>query len=1632
MHNSSDREQLDTGLQPDSADRGSEIYRQRRLKRSHQLMNSQDDGSFTTLSSPRGEQQQLLCKYKSGKCSNPRATKRNGQLHTLCHFHRDRQNEHQRKSDRKHRMVSVARRAKLGSIGVGSDSTRRHSLHSITSLEAAFPSGSSVSPLNRFGYDQNASDALRNAQYAAGGVPNGLGGLAPPPVETPRLPPISFLMPGKLDGYRATSAAIPNLPPSSFITDNLNGNADFHSARSRSRRCLWVSSPSSYFVDAAPSHSPLLKGRSQQKSRLGPQVDAAMSADQSSQNYQQYGEEDILVTSPTSYALRESIRRSSSSASAEMNPPPMRTTHGDQTRLPRTSSRGSMFNRAPPPPPPQYPPQIPAAPQSGGSTYGMPRPLSNPNLDVLHEQNLEGSGHLGHSLGPNSTPFGGNQQFANTASPYGAAGGSSFNPAATSGYGGTDFSQTAPVNNAASRRSVSRRSIFSRETFMLNRGEKESRMTVPEGTPTEIKCEGYLTKRGHVFTNWKTRYFTLRGNVLEYYSSEEKSKKYGAVTVEKVAPWSGEAHGFMFYTTKQIPYYVYASSEAERSKWLRALKDFMVETEEVSCEGYLTKRGHLVPSQRMAYYVLNGTSLRHYADQQAYRDNQSAMAEVEIRSVSPWDGEANGLMFMTVTGNVFYVIADTVGEQQKWLATVKKSTASVPEPVSCAGYLTKQGHKRKSWKKRYFILRGNTISYYSDYDMANNAKGKPLAEVLVEDVQKWDGEPFGFMFMTNEQVPYYVYADNDRERTKWMNALNKLNAVEEEPEVEKKRCPNCNAVLTGSRFCGACGFNLRGTTVGERASRAQTINDEADDDIDGRDDIDDETTPFDELEALSEGARTLLLAVMQTPDGVDIGDKEGTYPNRMTRGSSQQPLEQPDHNNTSARFDQDITDALGEVEANDKRTSPKYAAADEEDLKAASYDAKPIPRSPVRPTSEESGSDAESSSPHTSREAPSPVMAPPTPPKAKKDTLKPNFGIVEPEPKRHSFTSFSDSEEEESKAEPKPAPVPVRTSSRSSAGLLMAGMGRRKTTAMLAMESSSDDESGDDTELPTKPPSDAYKKGEEKPKNSDDSGEEEDKPTGDEAEDRERKSSADSLELDTRGISAFDEPVEMPKLKHNVNPSIRMSERTDKKDIYNFMEKELDFTPQFVPSADSPVRCRFYSSMAYTTAKKVILFLSDSGPLGLWKQDPENAKLTIDHKWSMTPYFSRAQEEGFGLVVCNPFSNNAVVYEAGGFEREVPVPNSSTPKEHVLFVWDQFITKCKGQVSIIAYARGGALVKSILETYEQSARDKIHRIALIESKHEIDHNESPGILELLGRRSINWEASYEPLGAQIVDSQARVNCVCLSLGFMPSQEADNTPKTLEKAEDPAFAFIGANPNQPGMTAVVKHVRAELRRRKTASKAIGRPRRQSNIIVIGETDGDESSDVSGGADEGKNGNKTNGNGNDNDNEDDGKIKATYYLPKPVPKPKRNSGSGSSGSSDKQQRQISDKDFELMKTILKQDWVTFSPSFSDAAISLINGLLTRDPMMRLGSGPRGADEVLTHPFFDSIDWPELLERKMQPPFNPGVGKMDTHYAPRNMNEITARDREPSVMMPKTDRPNDFDGFSFVGRPSSLSNV
>jgi hypothetical protein len=56
------------------------------------------------------------CRYKTGKCTNVRSSKRNGQPHQLCLYHRDKANKIQRKFDRQKRQVARTKKAVHGSL----------------------------------------------------------------------------------------------------------------------------------------------------------------------------------------------------------------------------------------------------------------------------------------------------------------------------------------------------------------------------------------------------------------------------------------------------------------------------------------------------------------------------------------------------------------------------------------------------------------------------------------------------------------------------------------------------------------------------------------------------------------------------------------------------------------------------------------------------------------------------------------------------------------------------------------------------------------------------------------------------------------------------------------------------------------------------------------------------------------------------------------------------------------------------------------------------------------------------------------------------------------------------------------------------------------------------------------------------------------------------------------------------------------------------------------------------------------------------------------------------------------------------------------------------------------------------
>ncbi|XP_062506624.1 serine/threonine-protein kinase Sgk2-like [Corticium candelabrum] len=70
----------------------------------------------------------------------------------------------------------------------------------------------------------------------------------------------------------------------------------------------------------------------------------------------------------------------------------------------------------------------------------------------------------------------------------------------------------------------------------------------------------------------------------------------------------------------------------------------------------------------------------------------------------------------------------------------------------------------------------------------------------------------------------------------------------------------------------------------------------------------------------------------------------------------------------------------------------------------------------------------------------------------------------------------------------------------------------------------------------------------------------------------------------------------------------------------------------------------------------------------------------------------------------------------------------------------------------------------------------------------------------------------------------------------------------------------------------------------------------------------------------------------------------------------------------------------------------------ARAILEGLLQKDKTKRLGSGPGDVHDIMGHPFFRTIDWMALFEKKIRPPFNPNVkDQLDLrHFDPEFVSE------------------------------------
>ena len=121
--------------------------------------------------------------------------------------------------------------------------------------------------------------------------------------------------------------------------------------------------------------------------------------------------------------------------------------------------------------------------------------------------------------------------------------------------------------------------------------------------------------------------------------------------------------------------------------------------------------------------------------------------------------------------------------------------------------------------------------------------------------------------------------------------------------------------------------------------------------------------------------------------------------------------------------------------------------------------------------------------------------------------------------------------------------------------------------------------------------------------------------------------------------------------------------------------------------------------------------------------------------------------------------------------------------------------------------------------------------------------------------------------------------------------------------------------------------------------------------------------------------------------------------------------------------------------------FMPTYvSKEAIDLISLLLVPNPKKRLGYGPNGASKIKEHEFFEGVNWDDVYNKKVKPPFVPELnGETDLRYfdiaftsekIEGSQDKNSLDDAGFNVSNDSENTPsNDYKGFTYV--TSSIAN-
>lgn len=348
---------------------------------------------------------------------------------------------------------------------------------------------------------------------------------------------------------------------------------------------------------------------------------------------------------------------------------------------------------------------------------------------------------------------------------------------------------------------------------------------------TNALREGFLVKRGHLVQNWKARWFTLLPDKLLYYKYEggkRDSSQRGKILLKdcKITcpflEYENRPLVFKILTKNGVEHFLEACSREERDEWAADItaaveklnsKDTGMVTNtpepaetrlnDINLSKVLDCMYDIYSGIKMGSHMEQGNTYSNCFSGSAVVDwlvfTQLVLTRVEavtlasalieegfLRTVGARSSDAlrtaGPSQQLMDDSTALYSFSDSLKKRGSVKAEMSRSALELSGKVVKRGYLLKQGHRRKNWKVRLFVLRSEPafLHYYDPTkDDVSPVGGFPLRGCLVSALDD-NGIPSGvkgniqgnlFKIITQSDTRYFIQAPTHQDKMDWIDAI---------------------------------------------------------------------------------------------------------------------------------------------------------------------------------------------------------------------------------------------------------------------------------------------------------------------------------------------------------------------------------------------------------------------------------------------------------------------------------------------------------------------------------------------------------------------------------------------------------------------------------------------------------------------------------------------------------------------------------------------------------------------------------------------------------------------------------------------------------------------------------------------